>query len=379
MIFGLQRKIIDSTPYHFQPSNCDVISFDDSNNRKNIIPERKIEFNKEDKTFLKLSYQNQDFARTKHDYRNGYVQREVYYKIINDCVIYGDNGTVLQRPTNNLIAESGFDSRRIKSSYGYNKIRVLRKNKLDNRIYLSMFHIFASRNNYYHWLIDHFSKLFVFTLLPKDDYVLLLNDDCSQFQIDSLSYFIKNFPKVEIKFIPSNRCFVAPRTLIVSSISWHQNGWLPEEVIKFLKKLFIQQYELNDSLKIYIKRGNRRTIVNESILIQRLKELGYKIVLNEKLSFSEQIDLYKNASIVIGTHGAGLSNVLFSPQGSMVVELFPNNLIKPHYFFLSKSLQLNYHYFLGTALSKSGNKSFSIDVDKFLSFLDEINIGRKSY
>ena len=79
-----------------------------------IIPERKIEFNKEDKTVLELSNQNQEFVRIKHDYWSGYVQRGGYYKIINDCVKYCDDGTVLKKPTDNLISESGFDSRRIK-------------------------------------------------------------------------------------------------------------------------------------------------------------------------------------------------------------------------------------------------------------------------
>lgn len=78
-----------------------------------------------------------------------------------------------------------------------------------------------------------------------------------------------------------------------------------------------------DTPFIYVSRAKARArkVANENQLWRLLKEKGFRRVFLEELSFAQQVTLFKRAEIVIGQHGAGLSNILFMPNGSKVLEL----------------------------------------------------------
>jgi capsular polysaccharide biosynthesis protein len=61
------------------------------------------------------------------------------------------------------------------------------------------------------------------------------------------------------------------------------------------------------------------------------------------MSIEEQIDLFYDAEYVIGTHGAGLTNIIFSCQ-IKVLELFNSEICQTHYYYLAKSLGHTYGY-----------------------------------
>jgi Glycosyltransferase 61 len=48
---------------------------------------------------------------------------------------------------------------------------------------------------------------------------------------------------------------------------------------------------------------------------------GFEKVVLELLPFDEQVALFRRAECVIGGHGAGLSNIIFSPPGCRIVEI----------------------------------------------------------
>lgn len=91
--------------------------------------------------------------------------------------------------------------------------------------------------------------------------------------------------------------------------------------------------------------NSRRSIINHSEL---RKMLGWLIkpdfeFINlelEKLSFKEQIEHFNSAIIVIGQHGAGLSNILWMNKGWFVIEFWSENMF--HYKKLSRAKDLKY-------------------------------------
>ena len=80
--------------------------------------------------------------------------------------------------------------------------------------------------------------------------------------------------------------------------------------------------------RIFVSRRDaaRRHIVNEEELADRLAELGFKVVVPGQLSFSEQVETFSNASIVVGAHGAGLANIVFAPLDCRMVEITSTNI-----------------------------------------------------
>jgi len=71
-----------------------------------------------------------------------------------------------------------------------------------------------------------------------------------------------------------------------------------------------------------------RTIDNIEVLEAAVKEAGgeVKVVRFEELGFGEQLREVREADVLVGIHGAGLSHVLFMSPGATMVELATNQL-----------------------------------------------------
>ena len=69
-------------------------------------------------------------------------------------------------------------------------------------------------------------------------------------------------------------------------------------------------------------------IINHKETINFLKEKGFEILKLENFDFKEQVYIFKNASIIVSAHGAGLANVCFSKKNCKVIEIKPS---KPGY------------------------------------------------
>jgi hypothetical protein len=71
-----------------------------------------------------------------------------------------------------------------------------------------------------------------------------------------------------------------------------------------------------------------RPMVNEAALIALMVERGVSVVRGAELTLGQQINLFRNARMVIGAHGAGLANIAFCRPGTVVYELvqesYPN-------------------------------------------------------
>jgi capsular polysaccharide biosynthesis protein len=75
--------------------------------------------------------------------------------------------------------------------------------------------------------------------------------------------------------------------------------------------------------RIYITRGGvgRRPIVNESEVEKFLAARGISVIKPEELSFAKQAAIFRNASLIVAPHGAGLVHLNFCREGTRVIEL----------------------------------------------------------
>ncbi len=75
---------------------------------------------------------------------------------------------------------------------------------------------------------------------------------------------------------------------------------------------------------------------------QRFIDLGLKFVIHYgSENFTEQLRLFKSGVIVLGPHGAGLSNLIFARPKTHVIE-FPLSIERAFFSQLAASLDLNY-------------------------------------
>jgi capsular polysaccharide biosynthesis protein len=95
---------------------------------------------------------------------------------------------------------------------------------------------------------------------------------------------------------------------------------------------------------IYVSREDtsKRKMLNEAELCDRLKAEGVEIVVPSKYSITEQIEIFTNAKLVIGPHGAGLTNVVFCQPGATLYEIMGDRGINSSIAHLAHLTGLNY-------------------------------------
>lgn len=96
--------------------------------------------------------------------------------------------------------------------------------------------------------------------------------------------------------------------------------------------------------RLYIDRraAAGRRIPNEDALVDALAQQGFSIVRLERLSVADQVALFRSAQIVVGQHGAGLTNIAFCQPGTIVYELVPDHYRNPCFLALAVQGELAY-------------------------------------
>lgn len=94
--------------------------------------------------------------------------------------------------------------------------------------------------------------------------------------------------------------------------------------------------------RVYISRACRRSIHNESALISLLKKYDFQIIDDKSRSVREQIEIYQNAQIIIGPHGASFSNIIWCKPGAHLFELFSATYTPDYFRYLAELMGLHY-------------------------------------
>lgn len=107
--------------------------------------------------------------------------------------------------------------------------------------------------------------------------------------------------------LPGIRVACSPRSL----------SWLRAQ---FLAAAGVDAPSLQAHRRLYISRkpGGWRSVINEEDVVNCLEQEGFEILRAENLSLTEQIRLFSEAKLIVGLHGAGLTNVLFAPQAALL-------------------------------------------------------------
>ncbi|MDC0435342.1 glycosyltransferase family 61 protein, partial [bacterium] len=85
-----------------------------------------------------------------------------------------------------------------------------------------------------------------------------------------------------------------------------------------------------------------RSVRNLDIIEHYLMSQGFEIYYPERHSISEQADAFSAASVVVGIHGAGMTNIVFCQKNAVVVEFYGEH-VAPCYWAISSLLGLMYH------------------------------------
>lgn len=151
-----------------------------------------------------------------------------------------------------------------------------------------------------------------------------------------------------------NFCIQADTVILPSLVLNTNNGFRHAGVnahpytLQYVKEKLLSKIEnkvdtSNFSKKIFISRRDApaRRILNEDEIFELFKAQGFERYDMGKMSIEEQITLFAQAEMVVGEHGAGLTNILFCKEGTKVIELF-QALIDTSFWFPAQIFNLDY-------------------------------------
>ena len=236
-------------------------------------------------------------------------------------------------------------------------------------------------NNYFHWMFDILPRLIILEKvyqLSEIDYFY-----CPQikpWQLQTLSIFkIK-----EDKIINSNyyRHILADKVLAVSH-PWYQKGrilneaknlpsWIIDEISSRFD-VYAKKFKCND--KFFIDRReskyNHCQIINDEDVKTYLKKRGFAVYRVGELNFFEQVNLFQNAKMIIGAHGAAFANLIFCKPNTKVLDIIPENHPNTVDATIGKFKNLNFEFVRTKKLSDekklAGDIFLPIDeIEKFL-------------
>jgi len=128
---------------------------------------------------------------------------------------------------------------------------------------------------------------------------------------------------------------------------------------------------------IYIERNPAlfRPLHKSAELRKRLLELGFVAIRPESVDLIQQIELFKNAEVVVAQSGAALTNILLMPRGSQVVEISGRQNSLCFYemckiFNIKHTMIRETTQFLPKIITKNGE--IKISIEKIISTVEEI-------
>lgn len=201
--------------------------------------------------------------------------------------------------------------------------------------------LIGGSTNYYHWTIDFLPLLLsVQTDEEIKEISIIINGDLAPFQKEILKYKrLTRTNLIKVRY-PSahqfNSCLV-PIMNFENRIKCLKA--CSKDILKKHKKMTVPS-----SKKIYVKRGNslHRKAIGEEKLINKLEQNGFLAIDAGQYSIFEQMEIFSKAQIVVGVHGAALSNIVYAENSCHVVEITSSCWDMPFFEDIAKVREQKY-------------------------------------
>ena len=198
---------------------------------------------------------------------------------------------------------------------------------------------------YFHWLADALPRLYAARDAARD-HVLLLPHGYERLEFVTSS--LKLFPLRGVEYVGADEVCVCERLLMPTHTA--PSGHYNEPLVRELRDFILDACgagEAETDARLYVSRGRapKRRLTNEEEVARVVGEFGFRVVRFEEHAFEEQVRLAASARHLVSNHGAGLTNILFMPEGGSVLELRREGERERNWFFnLASAAGLRYYY-----------------------------------
>lgn len=233
---------------------------------------------------------------------------------------------------------------------------------------------------YGHMLIEMLPRLWVAQQALGEDwpsYKVLLSTDAPRWLTDILTRWLGIVPQRLVRYDPAKETVCATHAALPSLVSFNThfhpafNSFVSDTIAKTcqhnrlaLSRLYVARFGFRNPSSPY-----RRCLNEERLAEIAAGEFGFTVLRPETLLWPLQIELFRNAQVVVGEFGSGMHNTIFSNEGVHVGCIGVNNLTQTYIGALRK--QTNVYL----AVDARENGAFEVDEEKFRVFLAAATAG----
>jgi capsular polysaccharide biosynthesis protein len=313
---------------------------------------------------------DQCYLESPHD-RNRFP--EIIVATINSATIYG--GTNLVLVDGEVVCHDLYDFNRDSTSEELHgrtlinpksgRVRWLMQDETPESVAVAATFVDACAANYAHWMTEVLPRIALFCAEEQFHGVaIVVNDGLHKNIMESL--FLVAGAEREIITLPIGRA-LAFNVLYLTSVTGyvpfgqrtnklaeHSHGLFSPHALELLRDTLIAIPEegIGDIWpeKIFLRRNSgTRKVINAAEVERMLVTEGYVIVETDKLTFMQQIQIFKNARMIISATGAALANAVFCKPGTQVAVLMSKheNMIYRYWSNMLAPIQVKVSYVLG--------------------------------
>lgn len=224
----------------------------------------------------------------------------------------------------------------------------------------------GAAGNYYHFLYDAVARYGLFEeAVPDERLDAVIVPHQARYQRELLELAGITGP-----FLQPRRglTYVADRLLVPSTPN--QDLEAPRQAVAWLRKRLPPTASGGGPTRLYLTRGarrNSRRYVQEGELWPWLERRGFVRLDPGTLSVQEQIDIFHGAEVVVGPHGAALTNLTFCRPGTKVLEMFAPSYVHLGLWTICEAIGgIDYHYLVADGDHRPGRPMTGV--------LDDISI-----
>lgn len=179
--------------------------------------------------------------------------------------------------------------------------------------------------NYYHLLIEQIPALIQYKeclekkgvklIVMKNNYYDLIKQFISMLDIKEDSILVVDEPYVSSNYLYKQDAAINDKNSI---------GFLTTSTVSlfnFLKNKFKKASGIKRRIFISREDSPKRCMTNEQDVIEILDKYGFEKVVLTGMTIKEQVELFSNCEAVVAAHGAGLTNIGFCQEDTLVVEI----------------------------------------------------------
>jgi hypothetical protein len=209
-------------------------------------------------------------------------------------------------------------------------------------------------NHYYHWTHDLIMGMRGVEHLLPEDTQLLVPETMRPFQTETLELLgLRGRPLVPF---PQDACWELENLYVVTP-RMKTNLDSREPYVWFrdaaMRRYGVSQVEPTRRLYLSRARDDHWRTTNEPEVEALLQEYGFETVTPARFSFREQIELFAQAEVIVGT-GAGLFNMVFSSPRTKILQFQDSGHIVHALWTAAGALGLEYHYVVCESVPNPG-------------------------